>query len=116
MTKIELDTIRAAYNDDELVNKLVDEYEALKVATGNCSCSCHVSRAWCFGCHEQHKLPDAKPIVSISCNRHTDCAAADARARILYLEDQKKPFRERSATIHPFTDCHDEDCEDCFGK
>lgn len=37
-----------------------------------------------------------------TCNRHNDCAAADARARAA----------GRSSAEH----CHDECCEECFGS
>jgi hypothetical protein len=52
-----------------------------------------------------------------SCNRHGDCAAADAKAKERYLEDQKLPWRERNDALRPYADhCHDDCCEDCFGS
>jgi hypothetical protein len=45
----------------------------------------------------------ATPPKVVSCNKHTDCDAADARARA--------QGEERGA-VH----CHDDCCEDCFGS
>lgn len=48
----------------------------------------------------------AQPEVKNSCNRHNDCAKANAE----YL-------KRTGATFVPFSfHCHSEDCEDCFGQ
>jgi hypothetical protein len=50
------------------------------------------------------------------CNRHDDCAAADAKAKERHEANIKKPWGERMDT-RPYVDhCHSDDCEDCFGS
>ena len=49
------------------------------------------------------KYRDAHP----SCNRHSDCKAADAKWLESHPDEKFVPFN-----IH----CHDEECEGCFGS
>jgi len=44
-----------------------------------------------------------------SCNRHSDCDAAEAA---VLARNPGKTAADISLTFH----CHDEDCEDCFGS
>lgn len=55
--------------------------------TSVCVCPCHT------------------PKVKRSCNRHGDCDVAASEYREKYGKDPGVNFH-----------CHDEDCEDCFGK
>lgn len=54
------------------------------------------------------------------CNRHMDCDAADERAKALFNENLRKPFRERKdypASMQWGAEhCNDDDCEDCHGR
>lgn len=51
--------------------------------------------------------PPAPPVKRNNCNRHSDCAEAEAK------------WKERNPAI-PFAPlsfhCHDDECEDCFGS
>ena len=49
----------------------------------------------------ENQLPS--PAISNSCNRHSDCKAADEKA---------KETGARFGASH----CHDDTCEDCFGN
>lgn len=51
-----------------------------------------------------------------SCNRHGDCDAADARAKANHEANLSKPRQERTITFPYSEHCHDDDCEDCFGR
>lgn len=48
---------------------------------------------------------EGPPKKKRSCNRHSDCDKANARYKVEYGRDPGYNFH-----------CHDEDCEDCFGK
>lgn len=73
-----------------------------RVLCGNCGC-------W-YNAPEQERehgigkcgiMPGGRPDAKRTCNRHTDCDAADAKAK---------------AEGRAFVDhCHDPCCEDCFG-
>jgi len=48
--------------------------------------------------------PTEVPAIRRSCNRHDDCAEAEARFK-------KDKGRDPGPNFH----CHDDECEDCFG-
>lgn len=52
---------------------------------------------------------EARIAASKSCNLHTDCAAAEARAAAEGMPERFGPGTDR------VTHCIIEDCEDCFG-
>lgn len=64
-----------------------------------------------------------------SCNRHLNCETADAKALAKYEEREAEVAISKAAgkrsweipALPPFwhkraEHCHDDDCEDCFGK
>ncbi len=63
-----------------------------------------------------------------TCNRHTDCDLADAKAKAARQAAIDKaaadpkwptylPFWRAADNMHEWADhCHDDCCEDCFGK
>lgn len=56
----------------------------------------------CWGSIFIRNEPPPPPVVRNSCNRHSDCKAADEKARA------------KGATFGA-SHCHDDECEDCFG-
>lgn len=51
-----------------------------------------------------------------TCNRHNDCAAADAKAKAIFAAHVAHDLRYE-LYARPYTDhCYDDCCEDCFGS
>lgn len=52
-----------------------------------------------------------------SCNRHSDCDAADAKAKERFEANRKLPYSKHLDFLQPYAEhCHDDCCEDCLGS
>lgn len=77
------------------------------------SCTDGSGQWWCKSDfpYVRKEVPKPEPeLLSNSCNRHNDCAAANKRVAEAKIPDHYYGFRTTS------DHCHDDYCEDCFGK
>lgn len=73
----------------------------------SCNCPCHDERLESYTIKTEFltsaiQYEPVKRTKRNSCNRHNDCAAADADAR-------------KKGSMWGTSHCHDEGCEECFG-